>query len=308
MLGEIAGPLQQTLKTVIGCRGIGLHSGQRVAMSLAPAPPDTGIVFRRTDTGAEISAVWENTVESARCTVLSNGEGTTVGTVEHLMAALAGAAVDNAIVELDGPEAPIMDGSAAPFVFLIECAGLVEQDAPRHAIKVLKPISVVDDGAMAALYPAGGFSMSFEIDFDNPVIRRQDISMIVDAGSFKSELSRARTFGLLADVDRLWAAGLARGGSLDNVIVVNGDRVLNSEGLRYEDEFVRHKLLDAFGDLYLAGAPLIGRFCGMRSGHAHNRRLLAALFADDDAWAYTTATALHPSAFESRDEALLISA
>jgi UDP-3-O-[3-hydroxymyristoyl] N-acetylglucosamine deacetylase len=150
--------------------------------------------------------------------------------------------------------------------------------------------------------------MSFEIDFDNPVIRRQDISMIVDAGSFKSELSRARTFGLLDDVDRLWAAGLARGGSLDNVIVVNGDRVLNSEGLRYEDEFVRHKLLDALGDLYLAGAPLIGRFCGMRSGHAHNRRLLAALFADDEAWAYTTATALHPSAFESRDEALLISA
>ncbi len=150
MLGEIT-TLQQTLKTAIGCRGVGLHSGRRVAMKLVPAPPETGIVFRRTDTGAEIRAVWENAVESARCTLLSNGEGTTVGTVEHLMAALAGAAVDNAIVELDGSEVPIMDGSAAPFVFLIECAGVVEQDAPRHAIKVLKPVSVVEDGVMAAL-------------------------------------------------------------------------------------------------------------------------------------------------------------
>ncbi len=308
MLGEIT-TLQQTLKTAIGCRGVGLHSGRRVAMKLVPAPPETGIVFRRTDTGAEIRAVWENAVESARCTLLSNGEGTTVGTVEHLMAALAGAAVDNAIVELDGSEVPIMDGSAAPFVFLIECAGVVEQDAPRHAIKVLKPVSVVEDGVMAALYPDHGFSMSFEIDFDNPLIRRQDMSMTVTAGSFKSELSGARTFGLLEDVDRLRAAGLARGGSLDNVIVVSGDQVLNSGGLRYEDEFVRHKLLDAVGDLYLAGGPIIGRFRGVRSGHAHTRRLLAALFADDDAWAYATlgASAAAPT-FESRDEALLVDA
>jgi UDP-3-O-[3-hydroxymyristoyl] N-acetylglucosamine deacetylase len=308
MLGEIT-TLQQTLKTAIGCRGVGLHSGRRVAMKLAPAPPETGIVFRRTDTGAEIRAVWENAVESARCTLLSNGEGTTVGTVEHLMAALAGAAVDNAIVELDGSEVPIMDGSAAPFVFLIECAGVVEQDAPRHAIKVLKPVSVVEDGVMAALYPDHGFSMSFEIDFDNPLIRRQDMSMTVTAGSFKSELSGARTFGLLEDVDRLRAAGLARGGSLDNVIVVSGDQVLNSGGLRYEDEFVRHKLLDAVGDLYLAGGPIIGRFRGVRSGHAHTRRLLAALFADDDAWAYATLGAPAVAAtFESRDEALLVDA
>ncbi|HUC71234.1 MAG TPA: UDP-3-O-acyl-N-acetylglucosamine deacetylase [Stellaceae bacterium] len=311
MLGEITGPFQRTLKTAIGCRGVGLHSGQRVAIDLVPAPPETGIVFRRTDTGAEIRAVWENAVESARCTVLSNGEGATVGTVEHLMAALAGAAVDNAIVELNGPEVPIMDGSAGPFVFLIECAGIVEQDAPRLAIKVQKPVSVVEHGALAALYPDHGFSMSFEIDFDNPLIRHQDMSMAVDAGSFKSELSRARTFGLLDDVDRLRAAGLARGGSLDNVIVVSGDHVLNSGGLRYEDEFVRHKLLDAIGDLYLAGAPLIGRFRGVRSGHAHNRRLLAALFADDEAWAYTTATASASTGagtFESRDEALLATA
>ena len=302
MLGEITALPQQTLKTIIGCRGIGLHSGSRVAMSLLPAPPGTGIVFRRTDAGIEIQANWANVAESARCTVLSDGEGTSVGTVEHLMAALAGAEIDNAIVELDGPEVPIMDGSAAPFIFLIECAGVVEQDAPRRAIEVLKPVSVVADGAMAGLSPDRGFSMRFEIDFENPLIRRQDISVVVEPGIFKSELSRARTFGLLDDVARLREAGLARGGSLDNVIVVNGDRVMNSGGLRYEDEFVRHKMLDAVGDLYLAGAPIIGHFRGVRSGHAHTRRLLAALFADPEAWTYTNAAlASRPTALDLRD-------
>jgi UDP-3-O-[3-hydroxymyristoyl] N-acetylglucosamine deacetylase len=288
MLGEIAAPPQQTLKTAIGCRGVGLHSGCRVAMSLLPAAPGTGIVFRRIDAGVEIRANWINAIESARCTALSDGSGTSVGTIEHLMAALAGAEIDNAIVEVDGPEVPIMDGSAAPFVFLIECAGVVEQDAPRRAIEVLKLVSVVADGAMAVLSPDHRFSMSFEIDFESSAIRRQDMSVIVDASSFKSELSRARTFGLLDEVSRLREAGLARGGSLDNVIVVSGDRVLNSGGLRYTDEFVRHKMLDAVGDLYLAGAPIIGHFRGVRSGHAHTRRLLAALFADPEAWSYTT--------------------
>ena len=220
--------------------------------------------------------------------MLSNGEGNTVGTVEHLMAALAGAAVDNAIIELDGREVPIMDGSSAPFLFLIECAGIVEQDAARRAIKVLKEVSVTEEGATAALLPDHGFSMSFEIDFDNPLIRRQDICLMFDADTFKTELSRARTFGLLDELDRLRAAGLARGGSLDNAVVVGRDHVLNVGGLRYADEFVRHKLLDAFGDLYLAGGPLLGSFRGVRSGHAHTRRLLAALFADDEAWCYTT--------------------
>jgi UDP-3-O-[3-hydroxymyristoyl] N-acetylglucosamine deacetylase len=306
MLGEIAASSQHTLKTVIGCRGIGLHSGRRVAMSMSPAAAGTGIVFRRTDAGTEIRANWVNTIESTRCTVLSNGEGVSVATVEHLMAALAGTAVDNAIIELDGPEVPIMDGSAAPFVFLIECAGVVEQDEVRRAIKVLKPVQVVADGALAALSPDHGFSMSFEIDFENPVIRRQDMSVFVDTGTFKTELSRARTFGLLADVDRLREAGLARGGSLDNVIVVNGDRVLNSGGLRYDDEFVRHKLLDAVGDLYLAGAPIVGHFRGRHSGHAHTRRLLASLFADPDAWAYTTLSpGERPDALGSRAETQL---
>ena len=307
-LGEITAPFQQTLKTVIGCRGVGLHSGHKVSMSLVPAPPETGIVFRRTDIGAEIRAVWENAVESAIVTVLADRAGRTVGTVEHLMAALAGQPIDNLIVELDGPEVPIMDGSAAPFMFLIECAGVVEQDMPRRAIKVLKPVSVSRQGSdRRRCMPDLGFSMSFEIDFDNALIRRQEMSMAIGTGSFKSELSRARTFGFLDDVDRLRAAGLARGGSLDNAIVVSGDQVLNREGLRYDNEFVRHKLLDAVGDLYLAGAPIIGQFRGVRSGHAHTRRLLAALFADDAAWSYTSppspARAISDA---SREEDLLV--
>jgi UDP-3-O-[3-hydroxymyristoyl] N-acetylglucosamine deacetylase len=290
MLGDIATASQQTLKTAIGCRGIGLHSGLKVSMTLHPAPPDTGIVFRRTDRAAEIRGNWVNTVETTYCTTLANGEGTSVGTVEHLMAALAGAEIDNAIVELDGPEVPIMDGSCAPFVFLIECAGKIEQEAARRAIKVLKPVSVIEDGASAALFPDRGFSMSFEIDFDNPMIRCQTISLAFDATTFKTELSRARTFGFLEEVDRLRQAGFARGGSLDNAVVVGHDHVLNTGGLRYRDEFVRHKLLDALGDLYLAGGPLLGRFRGVRSGHAHTRRLLTALFADEDAWCYTTSS------------------
>jgi UDP-3-O-[3-hydroxymyristoyl] N-acetylglucosamine deacetylase len=288
MLGEMATASQQTLKTAIGCRGIGLHSGCKVAMTLHPAPPDTGIVFRRTGWAVEIRAHWANTIDSPLCTVLSNGEALRIGTIEHLMAALAGAAIDNVVVEVDGPEVPIMDGSAAPFLFLIECAGIVEQDAARRAIKVMKPVGDTADGATAALVPDHGFSMSFEIDFDNPMIRRQEISLVFDADTFKVELSRARTFGLLDEVDRLRAAGFARGGSLDNAVVVGRDHVLNIGGLRYADEFVRHKLLDAFGDLYLAGGPLIGAFHGMRSGHRHTKRLLGALFAESDAWCYTT--------------------
>lgn len=252
-------------------------------------------MFRRTDTGGEIRACWDNAVESTRCTVLADGAGGTVATVEHLLAALSGSGIDNAVVELDGPEVPIMDGSAAPFVFLIECAGIAEQDAARRAIKVIKPVSVVAQGASASLSPDPGFSMSFEIDYESPAIRRQDMSLVVDPVSFKAELSRARTFGLFEEVAHLREAGLARGGSLDNVVVVNGDRVLNSGGLRYDDEFVRHKLLDAVGDLSLAGAPIIGHFRGIRSGHLHTRLLLATLFADPEAWTYTTlAPTPHP--------------
>ena len=288
MLGDMGTAPQRTLRTAVGCRGVGLHCGQSVALTLRPAPPDSGIVFRRIDAGAETRAHWKNTIVSSLSTVLSNGEGVRINTIEHLMAAFAGAAVDNAVVELDGPEVPIMDGSAAPFLHLIEQAGTVAQDEPRRAIKIMKPVTVVDGDAVASLLPDHGFSMSFEIDYENPLIRRQDLVVTLDPDAFRAELAPARTFGLLDDVPRLHAAGLGRGGSLDNVVVVSGSRVLNRGGLRYADEFVRHKLLDAVGDLYLAGGPIIGHFRGVRSGHAHTRQLLAALFADDDAWCATT--------------------
>jgi UDP-3-O-[3-hydroxymyristoyl] N-acetylglucosamine deacetylase len=282
---------QHTIRNPIHCRGVGLHSGVKASMTLLPAAPDSGIVFRRTDVGAggaEIAASWRNAVESSLCTTLSNGEGLTIGTVEHLMAALAGAEIDNVVVELDGPEVPIMDGSAAPFVFLIECAGVAEQDAPRRAIRILETVTIGDGDKSACLMPDAGFSMSFEIDFASRAVNQQDLSIVFDSETFKTEISRARTFGFLHEVDQMRAAGLARGGSLDNAVVVSGDTILNEGGLRYADEFVRHKLLDSLGDLYLAGAPMIGHFRGLRSGHLLNRKLLEALFAAPDAWCYTT--------------------
>jgi UDP-3-O-[3-hydroxymyristoyl] N-acetylglucosamine deacetylase len=283
--------LQRTIKSPIHCRGVGLHSGAKIAMVLRPAPRDSGIVFQRTDpqgAGAVVAATWRNAVDSALCTRIHNGEGISISTIEHLMAAFAGAEIDNIVVEIDGPEVPIMDGSAAPFLLLIECAGIAEQDAPRRAIKILKTVTVADRGKSVSLMPDHGFSMSFEIDFASRVVSRQDISVVFDSETFKSEISRARTFGFLHEVDQMRAAGLARGGSLDNAVVVSGDTILNEGGLRYSDEFVRHKLLDSLGDLYLAGAPFIGHFRGVRSGHALNRQLLEALFADPTAWCETT--------------------
>jgi UDP-3-O-[3-hydroxymyristoyl] N-acetylglucosamine deacetylase len=279
---------QRTMASPIGCRGIGLHGGDKIAMQIVPAPADTGIVFRRVDVGVDIAALWSNAVDAALCTVLSNGEGIEIRTIEHLMAAFGGCGVDNAVVELNGPEVPAMDGSSAPFVAMIERVGTVAQDRPRRAIKVLKPVRVGCDSAGATLLPDHGFSMSFEIDFDNPLIRRQGMMVAFEPDTFKTELSRARSFCLLDEIERMRAAGLARGGSLDNAVVVSGDRVLNDGGLRFADEFVRHKLLDAFGDLYLAGGPIIGHFCGSRSGHSHTRQLLTALFADPAAWCATT--------------------
>ena len=288
MLGEMGIAPQRTLRDAVGCRGIGLHSGQPVALTLRPAAADSGIVFRRSDVGAEIRADWSNSIESVLSTVLSNREGIQVATVEHLMAALAGNRIDNAVVELDGPEVPIMDGSAAPFVRLIErcrdrgagCAATRDQDHQTGRGG--------GERKSAALLPDSGFSMSFEIDFDNPLIQHQVISLSVDPAAFNAEIAPARTFGLLDDWPRLKTAGLARGGSLDNAVVISGDRVLNAGGLRFADEFVRHKLVDAIGDLFLAGGAIIGHFRGLRSGHALTRRLLAALFADPEAWCFTT--------------------
>jgi UDP-3-O-[3-hydroxymyristoyl] N-acetylglucosamine deacetylase len=278
---------QKTLKGPVRCRGIGLHSGAAVSMALHPAGIDFGIRFRRTDAVAEIAASWRNLVPSPLCSTLASARSS-VATVEHLMAAFAGLGLDNVLVDLDGPEVPAMDGSAAPFVYLIERTGIVEQDAPRRAVKVLKPVRVEAGDAYAMLEPADSFSVSFAIEFSASAISRQTIAASVDPASFKRDICRARTFGLLDEVAQLRAAGLALGGSLDNAVVVSGDRVLNEGGLRYGDEFVRHKVLDAIGDLYLAGGPVIGRFHGHRSGHALNRELLQRLFADAKAWRYVT--------------------
>jgi UDP-3-O-[3-hydroxymyristoyl] N-acetylglucosamine deacetylase len=290
MLGEVATAAQQTLKSAISCRGVGLHSGRKVTMTLSPAPPDSGIVFRRSDAGAEIRASWANTVDSPLSTVLSNGEGITIGTVEHVMAALSGCGIDDAVVELDAPEVPILDGSAAPFVFLIDCAGTVTRQGLTQVLEVLRPVRVQEGEAWAELAPNGGgrFEAEMTIEFQAPAIGRQHLAQRLTPQGFRHELANARTFALAEEVERLQAAGLGLGGSLANTVVVDGERVLNPGGLRRPDEFVRHKLLDVVGDLALAGAPLRARFTGHRSGHALNNRLLRALFADAAAWRLTS--------------------
>jgi UDP-3-O-[3-hydroxymyristoyl] N-acetylglucosamine deacetylase len=277
---------QHTLNKPIHCTGVGVHSGLTVTLRLHPAPANSGIVFRRIDLDPvqEIAAVYDNVVDTKLCTVIGNASGATVGTIEHLMAAFAGCGVDNAIVEIDGPELPIMDGSAAAFVFLIECAGLAAQKAARKAIKILKPITIQTGDKSVSLRPAPVSSFALEIDFAAAVVGKQRRSMVLGSESFKQDLSQARTFGFLHEVDALRRAGLAQGGSLDNAVVINGDRIMNEGGLRYSDEFVRHKLLDAIGDLYLAGCPIIGHFEGARSGHALNNQILHALFAAHGSW------------------------
>lgn len=279
---------QRTLKQTIHCRGIGLHSGTSVRLTLRPADPDTGVRFVRVDRPGQpaIPALWDRVVDTRLCTVLGLDDGTTVGTVEHLMAAVSAAAIDNLIIEIDGPEVPAMDGSAAPFVFLIECAGIAEQDPPKRAIRVHHPVSVAHGHWSASLAPGRGFVVGCEIRFDNPVIAEQAIEVCPTDGGFKRELARARTFGFRRDLDQLRAAGLGRGGSLRNAVVIDGDRVLNDEGFRFADECVRHKALDAIGDLSLAGAPIIGHFRGVCSGHTANNMLLRALFADPKAWSW----------------------
>jgi UDP-3-O-[3-hydroxymyristoyl] N-acetylglucosamine deacetylase len=292
---------QKTLKSSIHCSGVGLHSGDKISMSLHPADVDTGIVFHRADIRgkkAEIAAHFQNVCDTRLCTSLANDAGVGVATVEHLMAAFAGCEIDNVEIEISGPEVPIMDGSAEPFVFLVECAGIEEQKAPRRAIRVLKPIIANIGNAVAKLAPADDFSVKLAIDYDNPAIGEQVFDLGVDSKVFKSEISRARTFGFLEDVEALRRAGLALGGSLENAIVVSGDRILNDGGLRYHDEFVRHKVLDCIGDLYLAGGPIIGCFTGRRIGHAVNNRLLRAVFTDRDAWTYTAVEDIRPAQSE----------
>lgn len=279
---------QRTLKHEVHCVGIGLHSGKDTKMTLKPAPANTGIVFIRTDITDKhnrIKALYNNVSSTALCTTVSNHIDVSVATIEHLMAALWGCAIDNCLIEINGPEIPIMDGSSEPFVFLIECAGAVEQKQPRKIIEVLKSVDIEENGCRAAIHPADAFGISFEIDFNNhKVVRNQKSHFDAESLSFKNDLCRARTFGFEHEVDKLREMGLALGGSLDNAIVVGKNKVLNEGGLRYEDEFVRHKILDCIGDVFLAGGYLKGHLEGFKSGHGLNNKLLHKFFEDKDAY------------------------
>ena len=302
--GSSSGWRQRTLKTAIDCVGTGVHSGRRVNLTIRPAAHDHGIVFHRIDLGRMIKARFDNVVDTHLCTVLADPtmQSARVGTVEHLMAALSALSIDNAMIELNGPEIPILDGSAGPFVFLLDCAGSVELDAPRRIIEVCRTIRVTAGPAWAELRPlassarASGtwlempvleppvLEMDVSIDFAAAAIGRQSASLSLTPDSFREKVAAARTFAHADEVEQLRAAGLARGGSLDNAIVVDGANVLNPGGLRMDNEFASHKLVDAVGDLALAGAALHGRFVAHRTGHELNNRLLRALFADAAAW------------------------
>jgi UDP-3-O-[3-hydroxymyristoyl] N-acetylglucosamine deacetylase len=282
---------QRTLKNSIRATGVGLHSGQKVFMSLLPAGPDTGVIFRRVDLEkpVEIPAYALNVGATELASTLMK-DGAKVATVEHLMSAIAGLGIDNCVVELSAPEVPIMDGSSGPFVFLIQSAGIQEQDAPKRFIRIKQPLQVQDGDKFARFEPFEGFRVSFSIDFRHPVFKtsRQTATIDFSTTSFVKEVSRARTFGFMRDVETMRSKNLALGGSLDNAVVLDEYRVLNNEGLRYEDEFVRHKILDAIGDLYLLGHSLIGSYTAYKSGHQLNNKLLRALIADPRSWEEVT--------------------
>ncbi len=278
---------QRTLKNVIRATGVGLHSGEKVFLTLRPAPVETGIVFRRVDLDpvVEVPARADLVSETVLCTGLSCGPAK-VQTVEHLLSALAGLGIDNAYIELSAPEVPIMDGSAGPFVFLLQSAGIEEQDAPKRFIRIIKPVEVRDGDKFARFEPHDGFRIGFTVEFDHPAIPASQSRAEVEfsTASYVKEVSRARTFGFMRDLEYMRERNLGLGGSMDNAIVLDEFRVLNDDGLRYADEFVRHKILDAVGDLYLAGHPIIGAYEGFKSGHALNNTLVRALMAERSAW------------------------
>ena len=284
--------MQRTLARSVGLSGVGLHGGAPARLTLRPAPAGSGVVFCRIDVAdrdQRVPATWDRVSDTRLNTTIANAEGVSVSTIEHLMAALAAAGVDNALIDIDGPEIPIMDGSSAPFLRAIRSVGLVDLDAPRRAIRVLRPVSVRKGDAVASLSPAERFEIGFSIDFADAAIGAQTGEIAVDGDSFARELADCRTFGRLAEIEHLRKMGLALGGGLHNAIVVDGARVLNPEGLRRADEFVRHKMLDAVGDLALAGAPIVGRYEGARAGHETTNLLLRALFADASAWEWVEA-------------------
>ena len=282
---------QRTLKNVIRATGVGLHTGEKVYLTLRPAAPDSGIIFRRVDLDepVEIPATPENVGDTTLSTTLIK-DGVRISTVEHLLSAMAGLGIDNAYVDLNAAEVPIMDGSAGPFVFLIQSAGIEEQNAPKRFIRIKKSVKVEDGDKWVRFEPFDGFKVAFTIDFDHPAFKEGSQIAEVDFSttSFVREVSRARTFGFMNQIEQLRANNLALGGSLDNAVVVDDYRVLNEDGLRYVDEFVKHKILDSIGDLYLLGHSLIGSFCGHKSGHALNNELLRALLAQEDAWEEVT--------------------
>lgn len=289
---------QRTLRNSIKATGVGLHTGEKVLLTLSPAPVDTGIVFRRTDLNpvAEIPARADLVGETTLSTCLIHNDAR-VSTIEHLLSAMAGLGVDNAYVDVTAPEIPIMDGSAAPFVFLLQSAGLAEQHAPKKFIRVKREVTVTDGDKSATFLPLEGFKISFGIDFDHPVFKHRAATTEIDFSttSFVREISRARTFGFVEEIEYLRSKGLARGGSMDNAIVIDDYKVLNNDGLRYEDEFVKHKVLDAIGDLYLLGYSLIGEYQAFKSGHALNNQALRTLISQKDAWEMVT--------FEDLDDA-----
>lgn len=281
--------MQRTLKNTIHATGVGLHSGEKVYLTLKPAPVNTGIVFRRTDLdpAVDIPANALNVGETTLSTTLVK-EGAKVDTVEHLLSAMAGLGIDNAVVELSAQEVPIMDGSSGPFVFLLQSAGIAEQNVAKRFIRIKRRVEVKDGDKTAAFLPYDGFKVSFEIDFDHPVFKqsRQCASLDFSSTSYVKEVSRARTFGFTKDIEYMRSKNLALGGSVKNAIVVDEYRVLNEDGLRYDDEFVKHKILDAVGDLYLLGHSLIGEFVGYKSGHGLNNQLLRQMLEQKDAWEY----------------------
>jgi UDP-3-O-[3-hydroxymyristoyl] N-acetylglucosamine deacetylase len=282
---------QRTLKNSIRATGVGLHTGKKVLMTLRPAPANVGIVFRRVDldTPVDIRAHAENVGDTMLGTTLVR-DGVKISTVEHLLSAFAGLGIDNAFVEVSAPEVPIMDGSAGPFVFLLQSAGIEEQSTPKRFVRIKKSVRVEDGDKWARFDPFDGFKVNFEIEFNHPIFKKrsQVASMDFSTTSFLKEVSRARTFGFMRDLETLRARNLALGGTMDNAIVLDDFRVLNEDGLRYEDEFVKHKILDAIGDLYLLGHSLIGEFSGFKSGHALNNRLLRTLVATEEAWEEVT--------------------
>jgi UDP-3-O-[3-hydroxymyristoyl] N-acetylglucosamine deacetylase len=295
--------LQRTLKAAIKTTGVGLHTGVRVELVLRPAGPDTGIVFHRVDLAPPVAIPADaRHVGDTRLSSTLKHDGASVSTVEHILSALAGLGIDNLHVDIAGPEIPIMDGSAAPFVFLLQSAGIVEQDAPKRFLRILSPVEVKDGDKWARFDPFNGFKLDFTIDFPHPVFGSENRHVVIDFAehSYVKEVARARTFGFMQDVEAMRAAGLALGGSLQNAVVLDEFRVLNAEGLRYDNEFVKHKVLDAIGDLYLLGRPMIGQYTAFKSGHGLNNALARALLARPDAFALATFAKADevPSAFQ----------